>query len=124
MTDTSTAVTAGVQAYADAEAGLRAAHDALLKLPATYRAVFAANPTPVGAAAAATPSSQPQMYQAEAFGYLESERRCANAVAFSGKIAELLQQLLWQHSDDTQRAKSLGIDLPLPGTVHPDGGGR
>lgn len=116
MTDTSPAVSAGVQAYADAEAGLRAAHDALLKLPDTYRAVFAGNPTPV-----AEPNGPPS---APPFGYLESERLCATAVSNAGRVAQLLSDILWQHTSDTERAKSLGIDLPMPGGVHPDGGGR
>lgn len=122
MVDTLPAVTAGVQAYADAEAGLRAAHDALLKLPATYRAVFAANPTP-----AAIPSGapgDPNLYPGRAYGYIESERDCARAVGIAGKVAELLGVVLENHSEDTYRAKELGVDIPMPPGIHPDGGGR
>ena len=105
MTDTPTAVQAGVTDYATAEAALQSAHDALLGLPNTYATLF----------------------QNGVIGYLESQERASAARALGGKVADVLNQVLVNHQKDTARATALGIDLPPPpaaGTVHPDGGGR
>lgn len=104
----------GVAHYAEAEAKLREARDAILALSGAngiYVEVQRANPE-------APEGIRP-------FGVLEALRRSARSQKLAGRIAEVLEQVLEQHGDDTDRAKELGIDVPaLPGIIIPMGGGR
>ena len=113
MTDTTATVAAGVQAYADAEAALLAAHDALLKLPAVYAAISASRPD--------APDGVP------AFTYFEGQKRGSAARQLAADVDNVRNTVITMHQDDTTRAQALLIDLPAPpspGGVHPDGGGR
>lgn len=111
MSDISDAVQSGVNAYAEAETALRAAHDALLKLPATYEAVRLAGVEPP--------------VNVKPYGYLESQKRGAIARKLAGRVADILSDVIETHQDDTWRAQELGIDIqPPPGVVVPMGGGR
>lgn len=104
----------GVSHYAEAEEKLREARDAILALSGIngiYAQAQQANPTaPEGV---------------KPFGYLEAAKRSARAQKLAGRIAEVLEAVIEQHADDTERAKELGIDVPAPpGVIIPMGGGR
>jgi hypothetical protein len=104
-------VAEGVDHYAEAEAKVREARDAMLALPAVYVAVQQANPTP------------PEGVRG--FGHTEAQRRSARAQRLAGRLAEVLEAILEAHEDDTARAQELGIDVPPPpGVIIPMGGGR
>lgn len=104
----------GVAHYAEAEAKLREARDAILALSGTtgiYAQVQQANPPP------------PEGIRP--FGYIEAAKRSARAQRLAGRIAEVLAEVLELHESDTDRAQELGIDVPAPpGVIIPMGGGR